>query len=63
MVKSPGEAVGTGLLAVPASELGLLESTPVAVSLIDAHAGGVGGLQRLFTTCSHTCTCMLYIYM
>ncbi len=38
----PGERVGNGLLPSIANELGLVKYTPVAVSLIDAHAGGLG---------------------
>src|SRR6202012_5674077 len=38
----PGTPLGRGLNANAASELGLVEGTPVAASLIDAHAGGIG---------------------
>ncbi|CAK1545165.1 unnamed protein product [Leptosia nina] len=40
-VLMPGELCG-GLLPNVASSLGLLEDTPVATSIIDAHAGGLG---------------------
>ena len=38
----PGTPLGRGLTSAAALELGLREGTPVAASLIDAHAGGVG---------------------
>lgn len=43
-VRPLGEAVGEGLTPQAAEELGLLSGTPVAVSIIDAHAGGLGTL-------------------
>jgi FGGY-family pentulose kinase len=42
-VRPPGERIGT-LTAEAARELGLTAGIPVGVSLIDAHAGGVGCL-------------------
>jgi FGGY-family pentulose kinase len=41
-VRPMGEPVGQGLTAKAAEELGLRPGTPVAVSIIDAHAGGLG---------------------
>jgi D-ribulokinase len=41
-IVTPGTRLGRGLTANAASELGLLEGTPVGASLIDAHAGGAG---------------------
>ena len=38
----PGTPLGRGLTSSAAFELGLREGIPVAASLIDAHAGGVG---------------------
>ena len=38
----PGELIG-GLTDQAASEFGLIPGTPVGASLIDAHAGGIGG--------------------
>ncbi len=43
-VVAPGTALGQGLSAEAARELGLLPATPVAAGLIDAHAGGLGSL-------------------
>lgn len=43
-VRPMGEAAGEGLTAAAAKDFGLPAGTPVAVSLIDAHAGGVGSL-------------------
>jgi FGGY-family pentulose kinase len=44
VVRPMGEAVGTGLSAKAAAELRLTPHTPVSVSIIDAHAGGIGVL-------------------
>jgi FGGY-family pentulose kinase len=41
VVRPMGEKIG-GLTATSAAELGLWPGTPVAVSIIDAHAGGLG---------------------
>ncbi|MEE8155704.1 MAG: FGGY-family carbohydrate kinase [Phycisphaerales bacterium] len=41
-VRPMGEAVGDGLTQEAAQELGLSPQTPVGVSIIDAHAGGLG---------------------
>src|SRR6266403_180243 len=43
-IVEPGTALGRGLTSAAASELGLARGTPVAASLIDAHAGGIGTL-------------------
>ncbi len=47
IVRPVGEAVGHGLTAQSAADLGLYPGTPVGVSIIDAHAGGLGllGMQ------------------
>ena len=39
-----GTALGSGLTAEAAKNLGLVAGTPVAAGLIDAHAGGVGSV-------------------
>ncbi|MBU1951216.1 MAG: FGGY-family carbohydrate kinase [Candidatus Eisenbacteria bacterium] len=41
-IRPMGESIGGGLAAKPAAELGLNEGTAIAVSIIDAHAGGIG---------------------
>ncbi len=41
-IVEPGTALGNGLTAAAAGDLGLLPGTPVGASLIDAHAGGIG---------------------
>jgi FGGY-family pentulose kinase len=41
-VRPMGEPIGTGLTAKAANELGLVAGTAVGVSIIDAHAGGLG---------------------
>ena len=41
-IRPMGEPVGNGISQSVAKELGLPVGTPVAVSIIDAHAGGVG---------------------
>ena len=41
-VRPMGERIGNGLTAKAAKELGLVAGTPVSVSIIDAHAGGLG---------------------
>lgn len=58
-VQVPGKAVGAGLSAGAAEELGLSPGIPVATGIIDAHAGGVG---KIYTRCVYnynTCTCAL----
>ncbi|TYK10868.1 FGGY carbohydrate kinase domain-containing protein [Cucumis melo var. makuwa] len=46
-VAFPGHPLGSGLTPVAAKELGLVAGIPVGVSLIDAHAGGVGVLESV----------------
>jgi D-ribulokinase len=41
-VVAPGTALGSGLTAAAANDLGVTAGTPVASRLIDAHAGGIG---------------------
>lgn len=43
-VKPPGASIGHGLSERAAKELGLAVGTPVATSMIDAHAGALGML-------------------
>jgi FGGY-family pentulose kinase len=44
IVRPMGESIGKGLTAQAAKEMGLAEGTPAGVSIIDAHAGGIGML-------------------
>jgi FGGY-family pentulose kinase len=48
-VRPMGESVGRGLTPNAAADFGLDPGTPVAVSIIDAHAGGVGMLGARLT--------------
>ena len=41
-IVAPGTPCGDGLTEQAAKEMGLLAGTPVAIGLIDAHAGGIG---------------------
>nr|WP_299497081.1 FGGY-family carbohydrate kinase [uncultured Rhizobium sp.] len=41
-IVEPGTALGTGLTAEAAEEMGLTAGTAVAAGMIDAHAGGIG---------------------
>lgn len=41
-IKEPGTPCGQGLSAAAADEMGLSVGTPVAIGMIDAHAGGIG---------------------
>lgn len=42
VIRPMGEPIGNGVTREAAEELGLVEGTPVGVSIIDAHAGGIG---------------------
>ena len=59
-----GEAVGQGLTAAAAADLGLEAGTPVGAALIDAHAGGVGtvsGLGRDLALIMGTSACAMAV--
>ena len=42
VIRPMGEPIGNGVTREAAEELGLAEGMPVGVSIIDAHAGGIG---------------------
>ena len=44
VVQAPGTAIEGGIGSLAASELGVPAGTPLAVGMIDAHAGGIGCL-------------------
>lgn len=48
-IRPMGEPIGQGLTERAAADFGLITGTPVAVSIIDAHAGGVGMLGASLT--------------
>ncbi|MDB5519645.1 MAG: hypothetical protein JWQ17_6403 [Tardiphaga sp.] len=59
----PATRLGRGLTGVAASELGLLEGTPVGASLIDAHAGGVGTIGGRASGGEHVDLCSRLAYI
>ena len=48
-IRPMGEPIGQGLTESAAADFGLNPGTPVAVSIIDAHAGGIGMLGARLT--------------
>lgn len=52
-IRNMGEPIGNGLTEQSAAELGLNLGTPVAVGIIDAHAGGVGLVRNSTSIVSH----------
>ena len=60
-VVPPGTALGQGLTAVAAADLGLAPGTPVGAGLIDAHAGGVGTVGALGDQAGPA-DCMAYVF-
>lgn len=63
LIQFPGQPVGNGLNTATASQFGLSPGTPVATSLIDAHAGGMGmlGAQLPSSLCDINITSRLGI--
>ena len=59
-VVAPGSPCGQGLTAEAAREMGLLPGTPVAASIIDAHAGGLGNVLLPAFLCiwAYLCVCL-----
>ena len=65
-IHAPGTAVGSGLSADAAADLGLLPGTPVGTSIIDAHAGALGApatshLDRRLAIIAGTSACHLAV--
>ena len=60
-VLQPGSALGAGLTASAARDLGLRPGTPVAAGLIDAHAGGIGTVGAM-TGKGDVTDCMAYVF-
>ncbi len=70
-IRPMGEALGQGLTAKAAQELGLAAGTAVGVSIIDAHAGGLGmlgagkvspaGLNRRLALIGGTSSCHMAV--
>lgn len=67
MIYEPGRPCGRGLTEAAASEMGLNVGTPVATSLIDAHAGGLGmigvGLKNSTDFRNRLGTHIIYLYI
>lgn len=61
-VVEPGTALGKGLTASAAAELGLSPGTAVGAGLIDAHAGGVGTVGVSVGGESDPTRCMGYVF-
>lgn len=60
-VVAPGSALGNGLAADAAHDMGLVAGTPVAAGLIDAHAGGIATVGAMGAAGDPT-ECMAYVF-
>lgn len=60
---APGCACGEGLTTEAAELMGLMAGTPVASSIIDAHAGGIGKFLPVILSLSNKYVAHAYMHL